>query len=451
MNLTFLGGARAVTGAQYLIETDTGKFLVDCGMTQGGRFIDDKNAAPFAFNPSEIDAVFLTHAHIDHCGLLPKLVKQGFTGPIYTTEPTIEIAHHLLHDSAKVMYYHAKDDGDEPIYTSEDVDRTKHLYKPIPYKTKRKCKEGISVEFFNAGHILGSASIRLTHNGTSVVFSGDLGSYRNTLLDPFELIPTADYVLIESTYGGRVHESYDERVNVLEDVIEKVYTDKGTLIIPSFALERAQELLFDLNFLIENNKIPRLPIFIDSPLAITFTKVYKKYKSYFKASVRKQIGSGDDIFDFPGLKLSETKQQSKKINTVKPPKIIIAGSGMSNGGRVLYHEEMYLPDPASALLLVGYQAEGTIGRDLFDRKPFITIRDRHVTIRADIEDVSGYSGHPDQPALLDWIKGFNKKRLKKVFSVQGEEDQARALAEKITSDLGIEAVLPKPNETVELI
>lgn len=449
MKLTFHGGAQSVTGAQYLIETGDVKVLVDCGMAQGPGS-DKANRTPFGFDPHDIDAIFLTHAHIDHSGLIPRLVAQGFKGEVFCTPPTKQLVKELYEDSVDIISYESRKKGTEPLYMAGDAVNAINMFRPVDYEEKGVFNNTVSYEFLNAGHILGSAMIRLTIEDKIIVFSGDLGNYSNSLLDRFESIKEADYVLVESTYGGRVHEDDERRVQKLEAIIEDVHAKKGVLVIPTFALERAQELLYDLNNLVEQKKVPEMPVFIDSPLAITFTKIYKKHVEYFSESIQDQIESGDDIFAFPGLKMTKTKQQSVKINSVEPPKVVIAGSGMSNAGRVQYHERMYLPDEKSTLLIIGYQAEGTLGREILDGKPFVDIMDRHVPVHATVTAIGSYSGHPDKNMLLDWIKGYDPKRLKHVFCVQGESSQSKALAKSITDDLGVKSSVPEYRDTIEL-
>ena len=449
MKLTFLGGAQSVTGAQYLIETGDVKVLVDCGMAQGPGS-DKANRTPFGFDPHDIDAVFLTHAHIDHSGLIPRLVAQGFKGDVFCTAPTKQIVEELYEDSVDIISYESRKHGTEPLYMAGDAVNALKMFKPVDYHEKGLYKDTISYEFFNAGHILGSAIIRLESEGKKVLFSGDLGNYSNSLLDRFESVDEADYVLVESTYGGRVHESSDDRLKILDEVIESVYANKGVLIIPTFALERTQELLYDLNTLVEGKDVPEMSVFIDSPLAIAFTKLYKKHVSYFSESIQDQIKSGDDIFAFPGLKMTKTKKQSIAINSVDPPKTVIAGSGMSNAGRVQYHERMYLPDENSVLLIIGYQAEGTLGREILDGKPFVDIMEHHVPVHARVVAIGSYSGHPDKNMLMDWIGAIKKTKPKHVFCVQGESSQAQALSRAITDKLGIESSVPEQNQSVEL-
>jgi len=308
------------------------------------------------------------------------------------------------------------------------------------------------VEFFDAGHILGSAIIKVKAEGRSVVFSGDLGNFAPPIIKTTEVIQDADYCVMESTYGDRTHENVDKRKEMLEDVIEDVYREKGTLMIPAFALERTQELMFELNDLIENGRIPRVPIFIDSPLAIQLTEVYRKYSRdpmYFNDEAIALLRNGDAIFDFPGLHMTLTSAQSKDINAVPAPKVVIAGAGMSNGGRILHHERRYLSDPKSAILFVGYQAEGSLGRRILDGEKTVMIAGETVPVRCAVEAIGGYSAHADQPQLLSWLEPM-RASLKTVFVVQGEAEQMAALASAITDRLVLTAKIPSLGERAVL-
>ncbi|MBU1148882.1 MBL fold metallo-hydrolase, partial [Patescibacteria group bacterium] len=370
MKLTFHGGARSVTGANYLLEVNKKKYLVECGLTQGGQFAETQNYQPFPYDPKEIEAVFVTHAHIDHIGLLPKLIKDGFAGKIYATLPTKDFAVPILKDAFGIMSDEARERGVEMLYQFSDVERALSYFNGIDYGKKIEVDENIAVRFRDAGHVLGSAIIEIWakegRKNRKIVFSGDLGNPPTPLLRPTEFIEEADYILVESTYGNRLHEDKDLRKGLLEDAIEETIASKGVLMIPSFALERTQELLYELNELVENQRIPRVPVFMDSPLAIKLTAVYKKYPKYYNKKAKYLISQGDEIFQFPGLQFTESVTESRKINNMPPPKVIIAGSGMSNGGRILHHERRYLPDPKSRLLIISYQSAGSLGRRLFE-------------------------------------------------------------------------------------
>lgn len=468
MKLTFYGAARQVTGSNYLLEAtnykqQTTKILIDCGLHQGPRYCEDENFKPFPYDPKEIEAVFVTHAHIDHIGRLPQLYRQGFRGAVYSTAPTKDFAEQLLLDSEHILAKEAGDRNKPPIYTIEDVNNVLGLWH------KRKYHEPVAhgpftVEFYDAGHILGSSFIVVEENVVSpkspngdraskrVVFSGDVGNVKTPIVKDTEAIDAADYAIIESTYGGRIHENVESRRDHLEDAIEDVVKAGGTLMIPAFAMERTQDLLFELNQLVEDHRIPRVPVFIDSPLAIKLTTVYKKYSAdplYVDEDALAHLRRGDAIFDFPGLTFALTTEQSKAINDVKGPKIVIAGSGMSNGGRILHHERRYLSDPKSTILFIGYQAQGTLGRRILDGAQTVTIFGEEIPVHCRKRAISGYSAHADQKKLIGWIRPM-KLSLKKIFLVHGEEDESNSLAVKIRDELAIDAHIPHSGETVML-
>lgn len=448
MKLTFCGGAGVVTGANYLLETTTTKILVDCGMFQGGHEMKGWNEKPFMYDPKGIDAVILTHAHLDHCGRLPLLYKQGFRGAIYATPPAAELAQLILEDSEGIMKMRALETGMARLYAHEDVTGVEGLWKQTQYQSRQTVGD-IEFQLRNAGHILGSAMVEIWADGKKILFTGDLGNEMSPLLPPADVITQADYVVIESAYGNRVHEPVRDRKEQLERAIERVIKNKGVLVIPSLAVERTQEILFDLNALVENAQIPRIPIFIDSPLAIAATEVYQRYQSYFSAQGQEQIKRGDNLFQFPGLTITRSREESKEINNVPPPKVVIAGNGMSTGGRIIYHEQLYLPDPKNILLLVSYQVNGTNGRRLQDGDQVITIGDRQVPVRAQILQALAYSGHADHDQLMAFVQDIERP-IQHLFAVQGEDVVAEALVTNIRDEFGINASVPKIGESVEL-
>lgn len=438
-----------MTGANYLLESGDTKILVDCGMQQGSRYAEKQNLIPFPYNPSEIHGVFITHAHIDHTGRLPKLVRDGYKGMVYSTPPTRDFAELLLIDSEHVLREEAKLNGEtESLYTLEDVDALMGQWKGIPYH-KPFVIGPFTVEFFDAGHILGSSVIKISAEGKTIAFSGDLGNFPAPIIHNTESLPDVDYCVLESTYGNRVHEGVDTRVQDLEDAIEDTVMSGGVLMIPAFAMERTQELLYHLHHLFEGGRVPRVPVFIDSPLAIKLTVIYKKYESYFNKETFDLVRSGDDILNFPGLRLTLTVEQSKEINSVPAPKVILAGSGMSNGGRILHHEQRYLSDPKSCILFVGYQAENTLGRRILEGAKTVYIYGQPVTVNCKIRSLTGYSAHADQPHLLAWLLP-RRTTLKKVFVVQGEADASSALAQKIRDELAVATVVPEAHGEVVL-
>ncbi len=454
MKLTFCGGAGTVSGACYLIETKKIKFLIDCGMFQG-EGSSEMNYKPFLFNPKEINYLFLTHAHLDHSGLIPRLVKEGFCGKIILTPPTKDFYPLMLFDAYNIFNKEENNSGRPCLYSKKDIKQSIKLFKPVDYGKKTVLGGGVSFVFRDAGHILGSAIVEMWikdgKEQNKFVFSGDLGNSPVPLLKPMEFVKGADYVLIESTYGDSIHEDVKKRKYFLEDIIEETVCKGGVLMIPSFALERTQELLYELNDLALHGRIPKIPVFIDSPMAIEMLDVYKKYSKYFNKETIYLLRSGEDIFNFPNLSFCATKDQSKKINGVPSPKIIIAGSGMSQGGRILHHEIRYLPDKNSTLLLVCYQAKGTMGRAIQDGAIEVDIFNEKINVLARVVTIKGYSAHADQENLMIWLKKIKgEKMIKKVFAVQGEKEPARVLVQKIRDHLAVDASVPKLGDKVEL-
>lgn len=464
-----------MTGANYLLESDPDvksgratKLLVDCGLFQGSKICEEKNRAPFPYNPQSIAALLVTHSHIDHIGRIPKLVRDGFQGTIYSTPPTKELAEIMLIDSLGVLTKEAKRDKTEIFYSEEDVRQTMELWQTIDYHQEFSLPArggDLKINFKDAGHILGSAMIEIVYHGFAkahgfrkadntgypkIVFTGDLGNPPAPLLGPTEEIKDADFLIIESTYGDKVHEDKSERKIKLERAVEDAIKTGGVLMMPAFSLERTQEILFELNDLAENGRIPKVPIFLDSPLAIMATEIYRKYEHYFNKETRHIINSGDEIFKFPGLKMTKTTEESKAINDVPAPKVIIAGSGMSNGGRIIHHERRYLSDPKSILLLVGYQAYGSLGRILQDGAKSIKILGEEVTVKAKTETIRGYSAHPDRDGLTDFIQK-SAETLKQVIVVQGEPSSALFLTQRVRDYLGIHAQAPKYGDSIQLL
>lgn len=449
MKITFYGGAKTVTGANYLLETKEGKILVDCGLNQGSSFSERHNWDDFPYDPLEITGVLITHAHIDHTGRLPKLIKDGFKGKVYSTPPTRDFAKELLLDSEHILLQEAERFKMPPLYGVREVEELMARWEGTAYHQQISIGP-FKITFYNAGHILGSSFILVEAEGKKIIFSGDLGNSPAPIIGAREsFTEPADYCLLESTYGNRFHEDLAVRKEIVEDLIEDTVKAGGTLLIPAFAMERTQELLFELNELAENGRIPRVPIFIDSPLAIKLTEVYKKFPEYFDEETQKLIKRGDSIFSFPGLQMTLTTEASKAINDVPPPKVIIAGSGMSHGGRILHHERRYLADPKSTLLIIGYQANGSLGRQILDGAKSVKLFGETVPVRCRIKAIGGYSAHADQLQLLEWLRPM-RLDLRKVFVVQGEEEAAAALSQKIRDELAIAAEVPEQGKTAVL-
>ena len=451
--LTFYGGTGSVTGANFLLRGTFGTGLVDCGLIQG--IIDrrdDPNYAPFPYKPSEIDFLIITHAHIDHIGRIPKLVREGFTGPIFSTPATRDIARFMLADAFKVMSMDAERYGRPPMYSEADVARALGLWKVYDYYVPFSPvgdKSKIEVDFRNAGHILGSAIVVVRTDGRTIGFSGDLGNSPTSILPDTDVVTGLDYLVTESVYGDRNHEAKAERRTRLREAISKVLKRRGTLLIPTFSLEKTQVLLYELNKLIESEQVPSVPVFLDSPLAIDITEVYRSYEKLFKESARAEIAGGDDIFHFPKLQLTRSKDDSSDIDPVPGPKIVLAGSGMSGGGRILRHEKKYLPDANNALLLVGYQSLGTLGRAIFDGEKHVKIENQWVPVRAEIINVSGYSSHKDSDNLVKFVS-HSADTLRKVFCAMGEPKSARFLSQRLRDELDLDAVAPEYGATYDL-
>lgn len=448
MKLYFYGGAGDVTGSNYVLESGSTRLMIDCGLHQGGHFAERQNFDPLPYKASDIEAVCVTHAHLDHTGKLPKLYLEGFRGTIHSTPPTRDLAELVLLDSEHILGKEAEREHVENFCTEPNIThvmehwQTNHYHEPFTVGP-------FTITFFDAGHVLGSSIIRVEAEGKTVVFSGDLGNYPAPIVKMTETIESADYCLIESTYGNRVHEPHETIPVMLEDVIEDSVRRGGTLMIPSFALERTQELLYELHELFEKGRVTKVPVFIDSPLAIKMTAVYRKYESYFNPEMYHMVKSGDDILNFPGLHLTLTTEQSKEINSMHGAKIVVAGSGMSNGGRILHHEQRYLSDPKSTILFIGYQAQGTLGRQIMDGAASVTIFGEPVPVRCVKRAITGFSAHADQPRLLKWISPM-KTTLKKAFVVQGENDASMALAQLIRDNLAVDVVVPKIGDVAVL-
>lgn len=433
--LSAYGGAGSTTGANFLLEVEdalihsTARILVDCGMEQGIN-ADAHNRSAFAYEPKEIDYLFVTHAHIDHVGLIPKLVRDGFRGEIYSTSDTREISALLLADALKIGL-----DKDVSLFSSDDMKNAFGLWQTIEYRRERKFP-GFSVIFHDAGHILGSSMVKFMFNGKSMLFTGDIGNSPSLLLEDVEKITGLDYMLIESVYGDRNHEERDSREKEFERVVSESINRGGTLLIPAFSLERTQEILMLLDRLFEKQKIPSAPVYLDSPLAERITPIFER-------------ALGKDKFNFSELIKIANVGQSQEISSVEGPKIIIAGSGMSTGGRIVGHERLYLPDRNSTILFMGYQALGTLGREIVEGKKTVIIDGEEVDVRAKVEKIDGFSGHADSDALVNFVS-HSAKTLKKVFVAMGEPKSAIFLAQRIRDELDVNAIVLEQGKTYEL-
>lgn len=454
MKISFHGACREVTGSCILIENEKYSFLVDCGMFQDNRFSSNKNFEHFGFEVKDIDFVLLTHAHMDHCGRLPKLYKEGFRGNIYCTAATRDLAELMLIDSARIIRQEAAEHETEPLYTEDDVAGLSQLFKTIEYDENFEINKDIKVRLMDAGHILGSAIFEVwAKDGViekKLVFSGDLGNSPTPIIRDAEYIDGADVVCVESTYAGRVHESKKDGLKAIRQAITDSIGNHGVLMIPIFVLEKAQEILFELNYLIENKQVPSVPMFLDSPLAIKAIAVYKKYSQIYNNKAQSLVKGGDDLFNFPGLEYTQTREESKKINGVPAPKVILAGSGMCTGGRIPHHLKFNLGDPKSQLLIVSYQVEGSLGRKLLDGAREVEVDGALVRVRAKISALGCYSSHADHPHLMKWIKTIIKPEPKKIFVIHGEASGNQLLADDLRKKFGSESLVPEYGQKYEI-
>ncbi len=448
LSVTFCSGAGTVTGANFLLEGNGKKFLIDCGLIQGEKLADDLNWDKFPYEASQIDILFITHGHIDHIGRIPKLISEGFKGKIISTIPTKDITEIMLADTAHLLS-HDKEHNLPEIYSVENIKKAMDSWETLEYGQKLNVDHGFQFSYKDAGHILGSGMLEVVYNGKKIIFTGDLGNSPSPLLRDTEVVSDADYLIMESVYGDRNHEHRDERKKKLEQVIEDNYKRNGTLIIPTFSLERTQELLYEIDSFVEGKRIPRMTMFLDSPLAIKLTDVYMKYGKYFNEATQKIIASGDNIFEFEGLKETPDTEESKAILHAPNPKIIIAGSGMSNGGRIIHHEKNYLPDPNNTILLTGYQSVGTLGRRIQEGASTVHIQGQEIPVRAHLEMISGYSGHKDSDNLVEFVHN-TADTVKKIFVVMGEPKSSLFLAQKLRDNFGIKTYAPEAGEKVIL-
>lgn len=449
LKVTFWGGVGSVTGANFQVQGEGFDFLVDCGLLQGVPDSDKENSSLFPYDPSKIDFLFVTHAHMDHIGRIPKLVKEGFSGTIYSTPETKEIAEVMLQDALKIMTSDSAFSNTETLYTEEHLRKSFDLWNTIEYHKETKIGDKFSVYLKDAGHILGSSMIEFNFDGTKFVFTGDTGNSPTPLLKDTENITDATYMVMDSVYGDRNHEPKDERDRKFKKIVEETIASGGALVIPAFSVERTQVLLYLLNNLIEDKLIRSVPVFLDSPLATKVTSIYKRSFDNFNKGVNDEIKSGDDIFNFPKLHITKSSLDSKEIANISNPKIIIAGSGMSSGGRIIHHEANFIGDSKSTILLVGYQAIGTLGREISQKPKYVEIKGEMIQVKARIENILGYSSHKDSDALLDFVSN-TKDTLKKVFVVMGEPSASTFLVQRIRDYLGVDAIYPQRGKVYEL-
>jgi len=497
ISIQFLGAAGCVTGSQFLVTSGERRVLVDCGMFQGSPEEVERNHLAFAFEPGSLDAAILTHAHLDHCGRLPALVKAGFGGPIHATHATADLAEIVLRDSAKLQVEfterwnrrRARDaeraletasegaavetddeslperlrnatpegrtDTRSPLYDEGDVDTTMQQFSGADYGAEIAITDGVTAILHDAGHILGSAIVELrVTDGTdsrTIIFSGDLGRDGSPILRDPSPISHADHVVVESTYGNREHEPHDEAIEELAAAISEVSADEGVLLVPAFAIGRTQEVIWVLDDLARDGRIPRVPLYLDSPMASRATSVYDDHPETYDEETAALLRSGESPLKYPGQQFTDSPEESKAIRHAKRPIMVVASSGMLTGGRIMHHLKDFLPDPTCTLLFIGYQGEGTLGRRLQDGGKTARIDGQEINVRCRVRSISGFSAHADQHELEAWLGHFAADgKPKTVFIVHGDPDAAEAFAERIRSELRMEAVIPKHRETVSL-
>ncbi|MFB6291703.1 MAG: MBL fold metallo-hydrolase RNA specificity domain-containing protein [Candidatus Bipolaricaulia bacterium] len=448
VRLKFLGAAGNVTGSSYLLEANEDKILIDCGLYQERDF-RSRNWEPFPFDPSTVDAVILTHAHLDHCGLLPKLVKGGFNGNIFCTGATAEIARVILLDSAKIQEFDAAQKKkrhkasskkpkypEKPLYTTEEAKEVFPLFTPVNYEESVGISKDLEFSLHDAGHILGSATVKLKTTrgqGRTFLFSGDIGRWDRPVLRNPSTFKEADYIQIESTYGDRTHEPSEQILDQLAKVINSTEKRGGNVVIPSFALGRAQEVLFYLNKLLIEDKIPHLLVFLDSPMATEITKVFKRHADLYDREMKKLTGASKSPFDFPSLKLVSDQADSKSINHLKGTSVIISSSGMCTGGRIKHHLIHNISRPESTVLFVGYQAKGTLGREIVEGKDPVRILGKDRKVKAGITRLGGLSAHADKEELMRWLSSV-ENQPRRVFVTHGEGEAVQEFVSRIKKE-----------------
>ncbi len=498
IDIQFLGAVGTVTGSQFLVTAGDRRVLIDCGMFQGAPEEVRRNRIPFEFEPGELDAALLTHAHLDHCGRLPALVKGGYHGPIFATAGTTDLAEIVLRDAAKLQQeaearwrrrhpdqaaaHHAElrdeqamvEAGEampdrlraaEPtgatetraaLYDERDVDQTARQFRDVRYGEMVEVTPGVHATFHDAGHILGSAIIELRisdgREETTVVFSGDLGRGNTPILRDPARLSHADHVVVESTYGDRDHADHEKAIEDLVQAVAEVAGGGGVMLVPAFAIGRTQELVWVLDDLVRDGRIPRLPLYLDSPMASRASDVYLRHTDYYDAETAALLRSGDSPLEYPGQAYTNSVEDSKAIRTAERPLIVVASSGMLTGGRIMHHLKDFLPDQACTLLFIGYQGEGTLGRHLQTGGRTARIDGQEIEVRCRIRTISGFSAHADEDELVAWLSGFTRGdgAPQRAFVVHGDPGPAAALAERVRRELGLEADVPRYRETVRL-
>ena len=473
MKITFLGATKTVTGSNFLVEAAGKKFLVDCGMYQGHGDIEEKNYDDFLFDVQDIDFMLLTHAHIDHSGRIPKLYNAGYRKPIYAQKATCDLCTIMLPDSGHIQEMESEWKNKKrlrqgkkpyiPMYTAQDAIDSLEVFKPVEYDEIIDVDENIKVRFNDAGHMLGSAIIEIwaTEDGkeTKAVFTGDIGNNDLPLLSAPTMVESADYLVMESTYGNRLHIRNDEKATMFLNIVYETLERNGTVVIPSFAVGRTQEILYELNKIKENTededfktkyeKIMKAPVYVDSPLAVSATEIFRQNMNLFDDEVKEEMAKGDNPLEFPGLKFTKTADESKALNEMTDPMIILSASGMCEVGRIKHHLKHNLWNPNSTILFVGYQAPGTLGRKIVDGEKRVKIFGEEINVNARVEYIEGYSGHADQNGLLNFVCSFYDKP-KHIFLVHGEEEGQIVLKGKLMETTGIPVTIPSFGETYTL-
>ena len=457
MKITFQGAAGAVTGSMHQLEADGKKYLLDCGMFQGRRKEAEQHNRNFPFPASSIDAMVLSHAHIDHSGRIPLLVKNGFQGPIYTTPATIDLCDAMLRDTGHIAEsdadfvnrIHPDDPPVEPLYTVEDAVAAMQYFRPVPLRHPTNIGGNLVMESYEAGHILGSSSIVLTDGKVRLGFSGDVGRPGLPIIRDPEPMPPVDYLIMESTYGGRKHAEPSEALGRIEEIVKRTVARGGRVIVPAFAVGRTQQLVLMLHQLMNENRIPAVPMFVDSPLAVNVTEVFRAHPECFDKETNEYLRNGQDPFGFKRLTYIRDVNESKKLNTRKGSFVVISASGMCEAGRILHHLRNNIGDSRNTVLLTGYQAVNTLGRKLQDGLKSVRIFGEPEPVEAEIASLDALSAHADAGELLDWMKPMAAS-LKKVFLVHGEPEQSRALAEAIRVRYGLEAIPAVAGQSFEL-
>lgn len=460
--LSFYGGVGSVTGANFLLSGGRAKILVDCGLIQGEKFAHDLNREPFAYDPASIDYLLVTHAHIDHIGRIPKLVRDGFRGKIVSTPQTLELARLMLPDAFSILRAETPSE-EKPLYDERDIERAFSLWDGVPYHQVFPAGE-FEIVMKNSGHILGSAMFEISGNAKlahgenaeearkrKIVFTGDLGNAQTPLLKEAETVADAAYLVLESVYGDRNHEGEEQRKERLAEVIKATAERGGALLVPCFSLEKTQVLLYEMDDLLTQGQIPNIPVFLDSPLAIKVTDVYRHSAEFFNEAAQARLRKGDDIFSFPSLRITMDSRASSEILRATGPAVIIAGSGMSAGGRILDHERRCLGDPKNTILFVGYQAVGSLGRQIQEGVKNVRINHEAVHVRARIETITGYSSHMDGAHLQEFAEQAAAGGvLEEVFVVMGEPRSALFLAQRIRDYAGVSTQVPEMGKSVAI-